>query len=262
MTARFSGKAALITGGGSGIGQGCAIRLAAEGASVAIVDINPHSGEETLSRLRSAGSRAIFVEADIKREANCAFAVQQCTRQYGRLDILVNAAGIYPRATLEETKEDFWDHVLSTNLKGPFFLCKHAVPMMRMAGGGSIVNVGSVHGLGGAGKLAAYSASKGGLLTLTKNLAISLLKDKIRVNYLIPGWVLSQTELRTQHEEGHDEEWLRARAATLGMGRFQTPEDTANAVVFLACDEGVMITGCVLNIDAGYSVRCIGTEPE
>ena len=204
----------------------------------------------------------MFIQADVSSERSCREIVEKAAGRYGRLDILLNCAGIYPRATLEETTEAFWDQVLSINLKGPFFLCKHAVPILRKQGGGCIVNIGSVHGLGGAGKLAAYSASKGGLLTLTKNLAIALVDDKIRVNYLIPGWVLSPTEMRIQSQEGHDAAWLEQRAKTLGMGRFQTAQDTANLVVFLASPESEMITGCVINVDAGYSVRCIGTEPE
>jgi NAD(P)-dependent dehydrogenase (short-subunit alcohol dehydrogenase family) len=229
---------------------------------VALVDINQEGGDETLALLRGSGREAVFICADVSQEVSCRRIVQTTIEQFGHLDILVNCAGIYPRATLEDTTEAFWDHVLAVNLKGPFFLCQYAVPLMRLQCGGSIINIGSVHGLGGAGKLVAYSVSKGGLLALTKNLAVSLRHDRIRVNYVIPGWVLSPTELRTQSQEGHDAAWLEQKAKTLGMGRFQTPDDTANAVVFLASTQGEMITGCVLNVDAGYSVRCIGTEPE
>lgn len=262
MSARCEPRVAIVTGAGSGIGRGCALRLAAEGARVSVVDIDRQAGEETVNLIRKSSREAAFIQADVSQEKSCQQIVENTVGQFGCLDVLVNCAGIYPRATLEDTTEAFWDHILSVNLKGPFFLCKYAVPFMRKQGGGSIVNIGSVHGLGGAGKLVAYSVSKGGLLTLTKNLAIALVNDRIRVNYLIPGWVLSSTEMRIQREEGHDATWLEQRARTLGMGRFQTAEDTARLVAFLASAESEMITGCVINVDAGYSVRCIGTEPE
>jgi NAD(P)-dependent dehydrogenase (short-subunit alcohol dehydrogenase family) len=262
MTRRLAGKVALVTGAGSGIGRGCALRLAKEGAGVVIADLESSGGGETLMQIRQDGGKAFFQVTDVREESQCQQAVQSAVKEFGGLDILVNNAGIYPRATLEQTSEVVWDNILSVNLKGPFFLCKHAVAVMRGRGGGSIINTGSVHGLGGAGKLFAYSVSKGGLLTLTRNLAIALANDKIRVNYLIPGWVLTKTEIAVQRQEGHHVEWLKQKAADLPMGRFQTPEDAANIVVFLASDESVMITGCVLNGDASYSVRCVGVEDE
>ena len=257
---RLNGKVALVTGAGSGIGQGCALRLAAEGANVVLADLESSAGEDAAARIRRNGGAALFQATDVRDESQCQRVVEAAVRQFGGLDVLVNNAGIYPRSTLEQTTEEFWDRMLAINLKGPFFLCKYAVPSMRQRGGGSIVNTGSVHGLGGAGNLFAYSVSKGGLLTMTKNLAVALAHDRIRVNYLIPGWVLSQTEVEIQSKEGRDEEWLMRKGKGLPPGRFQTPEDAANIVAFLASDEAAMVTGCVLNGDAGYSVRCIGTE--
>jgi NAD(P)-dependent dehydrogenase (short-subunit alcohol dehydrogenase family) len=261
MTARLREKVALITGAGSGIGRGSALRLAAEGVRVVIGDLEKSSGLETLAQIQRSGGKAIFHPVDVSDERQCELAVQRTVDEFGGLDILVNNAGIYPRATLEQTDEALWERIMAVNLKGPFFFCRHSVPVMRRRGG-SIINMGSVHGLGGAGKLFAYSVSKGGLLTLTKNLAVALASDRIRVNYVIPGWVLSKMEISIQREEGHDDNWLAQKAARLPMGRFQTPEDAANIVAFLASDEAEMITGCVLNGDAGYAVRCIGTEEE
>ena len=260
MQKRLKGKVALVTGAGSSIGQGCALRLAAEGASVVLADLESSGGEDAAGQIRRSGGAALFQATDVRNESHCQRAVEAAISQFGGLDVLVNNAGIYPRSTLEQTTEEFWDKMLAINLKGPFFLCKHAVPFMRQRGGGSIVNTGSVHGLGGAGNLFAYSVSKGGLLTMTKNLAVALAHDRIRVNYLIPGWVLSRTEIEIQAKEGRDEDWLKQKGEHLPMGRFQTPEDAANIVAFLASDEASMVTGCVLNGDAGYSVRCIGTE--
>ena len=257
---RLTGKVALVTGAGSGIGRGCALRLAAEGASVVLADLESRGGEDTVDQIAHSGGLAHFQATDVRIEDDCRRVVEAAVRQFGGLDVLVNNAGIYPRSTLEQTTEEFWDRMLSINLKGPFFLCKHAVPLMRQRGGGSIINTGSVHGLGGAGNLFAYSVSKGGLLTMTKNLAVALAHDRIRVNYLIPGWVLSRTEIEIQKSEGRDADWLKHKGEHLPMGRFQTPEDAANIIAFLASDEAAMVTGCVLNVDAGYSVRCMGTE--
>jgi NAD(P)-dependent dehydrogenase (short-subunit alcohol dehydrogenase family) len=257
---RLTGKVALVTGAGSGIGRGCALRLAAEGASVVLADLESRGGESSADQIAHTGGVAHFHATDVRIEDDCQRVVAAAVRQFGGLDVLVNNAGIYPRSTLEQTTEEFWDRMLSINLKGPFFLCKHAVPLMRERGGGSIINTGSVHGLGGAGNLFAYSVSKGGLLTMTKNLAVALAHDRIRVNYLIPGWVLSRTEIEIQKMEGRDADWLKHKGESLPMGRFQTPEDAANIIAFLASDEAAMVTGCVLNVDAGYSVRCMGTE--
>ena len=256
----LNGKVALVTGAASGIGKGCALRLASDGASIVIADRNLKGAEETLSQIVENGGNARIQQLEVRDEQQCREAVEFACASFDGLDILVNNAGIYPRATLEQTDESLWDEILGVNLKGPFFLCKYAVPAMRQRGGGSIINIGSVHGLGGAEKLAAYSISKGGLLTMTKNLAVSLANDRIRVNYLIPGWVLSQTEIATQKREGHGAEWLAQKGAQLAMGRFQTPDDAARVIAFLASDDSLMVTGCVLNSDAGYSIRCIGAE--
>ncbi|MGH9429352.1 MAG: SDR family NAD(P)-dependent oxidoreductase [Terriglobia bacterium] len=260
MSKRLNGKVALVTGAGSGIGRGCALRLAAEGASVVLAGLEASGVEDAAAQIREGGGVALVQTTDVRSERHCQSAVEATVGQFGGLDVLVNNAGIYPRSTLEQTTEEFWDEMLAVNLKGPFFLCKHAVPFMRQRGGGSIVNTGSVHGLGGASNLFAYSVSKGGLLTMTKNLAVAVAHDRIRVNYLIPGWVLSQTEIEIQGKQGRDENWLKQKGECLPMGRFQTPEDAASIVAFLASDEASMVTGCVLNGDAGYSVRCIGTE--
>jgi NAD(P)-dependent dehydrogenase (short-subunit alcohol dehydrogenase family) len=256
----LKGKIALVTGAGGGVGQGCAVRLAAEGVRVVMIDVDEKGGKDTLAKIQAEGGEALFLLADVSQTQQCRMAVQKTMDIFGGLDILVNNAGIFPRAYLEETTEEFYDNMLGINLKGPFFLCKYSVPILRSRGGGSIINTGSVHGLGGDSRLVAYAVSKGGLLTMTKNLAVGLAKDKIRVNYLIPGWVLSETERRIRREMGQDENWLKERELRLPMGRYQTPQDSANLVAFLASDDSAMITGCVINVDAGHSVRCIGAD--
>ena len=254
MAGRVQGKVVIVTGAGTGIGRAAAIFLAREGASVVVANRNEANGAETVRRIREAGGEALFCQTDVRREADCRQAVELAVSHYGALHGLVNNAGIFPRATLTETTEAFWDDLLATNLKGPFFMCKYAIPAMITAGGGSVVNVGSIHGLGGAPNLFAYATSKGGLLAMTRNLARAYARDQVRVNYLIPGWVASEGEIALRTSEGHDLAWLEAAGRNLPMGRLQTPEDSAHAIVYLISDESAQVTGTILNVDGGASV--------
>lgn len=251
---RVEGKVAIVTGAGSGIGRVAAGLLAREGAKVVVAGRTAAAGEETVRRIADAGGEGTFVETDVSREADCVRLIERTIETYGRLDVLVNNAAIYPRATLEETSLDFWRQVLEINLTGPFLLCREAVPRMIQGGGGSIINVGSFNGLAGAPNLVAYSVAKGGLLTLTRNIAAAYSQQGVRVNYLIPGWVLTDTERKIQALEGHDAAWLEAQAANLPGGRFSRPEDAALAILFLASDESVFVNGTILNTDGGASM--------
>jgi NAD(P)-dependent dehydrogenase (short-subunit alcohol dehydrogenase family) len=170
---RVEGKVVIVTGGATGIGRGISEILAREGAKVVIANRNEERGVETAKAIADAGGQAHFVPTDVAREADCKHVVQEAVRVYGKLDGLVNNAGIFPRATLEETTSELWDRIMAVNLKGPAFCCKYAVPEMRKQGGGSIVNIGSANGYIGGSNLFAYSISKGGLITLTRNLAAS-----------------------------------------------------------------------------------------
>jgi NAD(P)-dependent dehydrogenase (short-subunit alcohol dehydrogenase family) len=255
MAGRVQDKVAIVTGAGTGIGQGIALLLASEGARVVVANRKRETGEETVAQIRAAGGTALFHSTDVAKEAECAAVVSAATREFGRLDILVNNAGIFPRATLEETTEELWDEIMAVNLKGVFFLCKHAVPAMRAAGGGSVVNIGSINSYIGAPNLFAYSISKGGLLTLTRNLARSLAKDGVRVNFVNPGWVVTPGEIRIQALEGHDRDWLEERGRDMPLGRLQTPADAAYGVLYLASDESAMVTGEALNVDGGTAMR-------
>ncbi len=248
------GKVALVTGAGAGIGRGIAELLAREGAAVVVANRNAANGQETVERIRAAGGQAVFQPTDVTREADCQAAVQCALDAFGRIDCLVNNAAIFPRATLEETTEAFWDQMMDTNLKGPFFLCKAAIPRMVAQGGGSVVNIGSINGLGGGRNLFAYSTSKGALLTMTRNLAKAYARHKVRVNYVIPGWVITETEIEIQALEGHDEEWIAQAAQRLPGGRHQVPEDAAGTVLFLASDYSEQVSGTVIRVDAGMSL--------
>lgn len=261
MPGRVQGKVAIVTGGGTGIGQGIAVLLAREGAKVVIANRDAGTGEETVRLAREAagqsgsGGAALYLATDVTREADCRAVVEAAVAQFGGLDVLVNNAGIFPRATLEQTTEELWDRIFAVNLKGVFFCCKYALPAMRERGGGSVVNIGSTNAYVGGGNLFAYSISKGGLLTLTRNLAASWARHRVRVNFLNPGWVITPGEIRVQGLEGHDVDWLEGRGQHMPLGRMQTPEDAAWAALYLASDESAMVSGQALNVDGGGSMR-------
>lgn len=254
MTGRLARKVVVITGAAQGIGRGCAEMVAREGGRVVVADLNEEAGRAAVDAIRGAGGEATFVRTDVLEEDSCASLMEAAVGTYGTLDGLVNNAGAFPRGRLEETTAEFWESVVSLNLRGPFYCCKYAAPYIRAAGGGSIVNIGSIHGVQGAPNLVAYSAAKGGLLTMTRTLAKALAPDRIRVNYIIPGWVLTDTEIELQARQGVDWEELQRLGKTMLLGRHQTPEDTAYAVVYLVSDEATQVTAALLNVDAGDSM--------
>ena len=253
MPGRTQGKVVVVTGGAQGIGRGCADLLASEGARVVIADIQAPEGEAAAAAIRAAGGDAVFVQTDVVQEDQCARLMSAAVSTYGGLHAVVNNVGWFPRATLEETTTDLWEQVLNVNLRSAFYCCKHAVPYLRAAGGGSIVNIGSINGIQGLPNLVAYSAAKGGLLALTRTIAGAYAPERIRANYVIPGWVLTEGELELAKRQGVDEEQLRRQGAEQRLGRHQTPLDTAYAVVYLVSDESSQVTGTVLHIDAGHS---------
>jgi NAD(P)-dependent dehydrogenase (short-subunit alcohol dehydrogenase family) len=253
MAGRLAGKVVVVTGAARGIGRGCAEMLAREGASVIIGDVREDEGTATVEAIKAAGGEAHFVRTDVLLEDECAALAQAAVTTYGKLDGLLNNVGWFPRAVLEETTTELWDQVLNVNLRGAFYCCKHAVPLMRANGGGSIVNTGSLNGIQGLPNLVAYAAAKGGLLTMTKTLAGAFAQDRIRVNYVIPGWVLTDTEIALHTGRGMTEDALLEAGTHLPLGRHQTPQDTAYAVVYLLSDESAQVTGAIMHIDAGAS---------
>ncbi len=250
---RLEGKVVVVTGAAQGIGYGISEMLADEGASVVVSDISVEKGEAAAAKFREAGGKAVFVRADVASESDCAALMQAAVDNFGRLDGLVNNAGWYPRASLEDTTTEFWDKIQDINLRGPFYCCKYAVPLMRDNGGGSVVNMGSINGIQGLPNLVAYASAKGGLLTMTRTLAGAYARQRIRFNYLIPGWVLSEGEIALHAAKGHSLESLLKTGETLTLGRHQTPLDSAYATVYLLSDESAQVTGSILNVDAGTS---------
>ena len=251
MSGRMQDKVVVVTGAAQGIGRGCAELLAREGAHVVIGDLQPEAGAATATAINAAGGTAIFQQTDVVQEGDCRALIDVAITTYGRLDGLINNVGFYPRATLEETTTELWDQIFNINLRGAFYCCKYAVPHMRAGGGGSVVNIGSINGIQALPNLVAYGAAKGGLLGMTRTLAGAYAADRIRFNYIIPGWVLSEGEIALQKSRGVTEEQLKEAGAALALGRHQTPLDTAYACVYLLSDESPQVTGTIMHIDAG-----------
>lgn len=252
----LTGKVAVITGAGSGIGLGVVELLSAYGASVAMVDISPAT-EQTAQMLREAGRDVAFFSCNVTDEQQVKSTVDAVVKKFGRIDILHNNAGVTVRKTIADLSEKEWDFVLDVGLKGLFLFSKHVIPEMKKIGGGSIINTGSGWGLKGGDLAAAYCAVKGGIVNVTRAMAIDHGKDNIRVNSINPG----DTDTAMLRDEGvqtglvKDENSQQAYLSDCGtdrpLGRIGMPEDIANAVLFLASDLSSWITGSALVIDGG-----------
>jgi NAD(P)-dependent dehydrogenase (short-subunit alcohol dehydrogenase family) len=250
---RLAGKVAIVTGGGTGIGRAIALGLAQEGAKVALVGRRKDKLEEAAAEIRNGSGEVIAITADITQSADTKDAVAQVEKQFGKLNVLVNNAGALSVSTIESISEDDWDRIISTNLKGPFLMSRAALPAMRRAGGGSIVNIGSVLGLVAVKDRAAYCASKGGVTLLTKAMALDHAHDHIRVNCICPSVVETDLirDLFATSEEGRKAK--QARIATIPIGRFGQPQDVAGLAVFLASDESSWMTGTAIPLDGGLT---------
>src|SRR5689334_10818387 len=242
-------KVALITGGGTGVGRAATLQLAQRGYQVVInYSRSQDDAETTAAEASEHGVRAIALQCDVSDDGQVRAMVDRIRNDFGRLDVLVNNAGMTHFVThtdLEAMTEDKWDQILGVNLKGPFFVSRAAIPLMRVGGGGAIVNVASVAGVAGAGSSIAYAASKGGLITMTKSLARAFAPD-IRVNAVCPGVILSRWL------EDHPE-MIEAAIKITPLRRASTTDDIADAIVFLACDAGMM-TGQAMVVDGGRTM--------
>ncbi|HLI00744.1 MAG TPA: SDR family oxidoreductase [Acidimicrobiales bacterium] len=247
MSNDLSGRVAIVTGAAQGIGAAIAEDLCRAGASVVIGDVSPQ-GADTAKALDAATGRARFQPVDVSRADEVTALVDRARGELGGVDILVNCAGIFPIASLEDTTVELWDRVLAVNLRGAFLCAQAVVPEMRRRQGGAIVNIGSMHALGGAPDRVAYAVSKGGLVTLTTNLARSLAPDRIRVNCVHPGWVPTEGERHLRREEGHPDGWLEERGRDQPLGRLQTPADVAGMVSFLVSPAAEQVTGQVVAV--------------
>jgi NAD(P)-dependent dehydrogenase (short-subunit alcohol dehydrogenase family) len=246
----LAGQVAVVTGSTQGIGAGIARKFAEQGARIVVHGLASHQrqAEGLVADIQSNGGEALIVVGDLKQEAHCRDVIRQTIERFGRLDILVNNAGIYTRASIEDTSMALWDEILAVNLRAPFILCQEAVIHMKQRLSGCIINIGSLNAYVGLQRLCAYSASKGGLTTLTRNLANYLTKYRIRVNQINPGWVLTEGEHHMRSvEEGQGKDWLEDALTTRPFGRMISPADIANAVLFFATNE--LVTGAVLDYE-------------
>jgi NAD(P)-dependent dehydrogenase (short-subunit alcohol dehydrogenase family) len=249
----FKGKVALVTGAARGMGAATAQLFAAHGAVVVLADVL--DGSLVVEDIARQGGKALYIPCDVKDEAQVAAAMQQTRDAHGRLDVLVNVAGINRKYRLEEMPVEEWDIMMAINVRGMFLTIKHAVPLLRESGGGSIVNMSSVSALIGAVDYAAYHTTKGAVLSLTRAAAQELAPDNIRVNAICPGWVdtpftdeaLAKTD---------DPDRIRASAKDFHMlGRMAQPEEIAQAALFLASDQASFITAESLFVDGGFMAK-------
>jgi NAD(P)-dependent dehydrogenase (short-subunit alcohol dehydrogenase family) len=256
---RLKDKVALITGAGGGIGGESALLFAAEGASVAAVDVDGRTAEETVRRVKAAGGSAIVVAADVSKDSDCARMVAEAERAFGRLDVLFNNAGIMDSADDDATRtpEAVWERTMAINLKGVYLGCKHGIPALRRAGGGSVINTASfVAFLGAATPQLAYTASKGGVVAMTRELAVIHARERIRVNALCPGPLKTELLMKFLDTEAK----RQRRLVHIPMGRFGEAKEMARAALFLASDDSSYMTGSSLTVDGGITAAYVTPE--
>jgi NAD(P)-dependent dehydrogenase (short-subunit alcohol dehydrogenase family) len=250
-TQQLRGKTALITGGSGGIGRATALLFASEGAAVAIVDLNEEAGQQVVREISLAGGRAIFERADVTRAADCRRAVERTVNQLGDIHILFNNAGIIRRASVIEISEQDWDAVIAVNVKSIFLMSREIIPIMARAEGGSIVNTASGWGLAGGARAAAYCASKGAVVLMTKALAIDHGRQKIRVNCICPGDTDTAMLRNEAQQLGEAEDRFLSASANRPLGRMGKPDEIARAALYLASDAASFVTGTALVVDGG-----------
>ncbi|MCS7350774.1 SDR family NAD(P)-dependent oxidoreductase [Thermoflexus sp.] len=252
---RLKDKVAIVTGGAMGIGKGIVTVFAREGAKVVIADINEVAGQETEKELRDQGFEAFFVRCDVSNEEDVKAMIQKTIERYGALHILVNNAGIGVYKSITEATREEFERCLAVNLVGPFLCSKYAIPHIKASGGGSIINIASVHSVQNVGGTAPYAASKGGLAALTRAAAIDVARDNIRVNAICPGWIDTPL-VRGIFASSPDPEGMRRQVERRQLlGRLGTPEDVGYAALFLASDESSYVTGSLLFVDAGMTAQ-------
>jgi NAD(P)-dependent dehydrogenase (short-subunit alcohol dehydrogenase family) len=256
---RLRDKVALITGAGGGIGRESALLFAREGAMILAVDLNEQATAETVALVEKAGGRAAACRADVSKDADCRQMVALAEKTYGRLDVLFNNAGImHPKDDdAVTTTEDIWDVTLNINAKGVFLGCKHGIPALRRAGGGSVINTASFVALmGAATPQIAYTASKGAVLAMTRELAVIHARENIRVNALCPGPL--RTELLMSYL--NTEEKKQRRLVHVPMGRFGEAREIAQAALYLASSESSYVTGTEFLVDGGLTAAYVTPE--
>lgn len=250
---RLAGKVALITGGGTGIGRACARTFVREGARVAVAGRRREPLAALVKEISAAKGEALAVECDVTNRAQVERAVRETVARFGGLHCLVNNAGELLVGTVEETSEEGWARVIGTNLTGTFLVSRAALPELRRAGAGTIVNIASVLGLIGLKQRAAYTASKSGVVGLTRALALDHAAEGIRVNCICPALVETDMVRGLYEKQADPQAAMRARLAMMPLGRLGKPEDVANMALFLASEESSWLTGAALPLDGGLT---------
>lgn len=249
----MAGKVALITGGGTGIGRACAMMFAREGARVAVTGRRRGPLDEAVKEIVAAGGEALAVECDVTNRQQVERAIRATAERFGALHCLVNNAGALLVATAEETSDEDWARVMAVNLTGTFLVSRAALPELRRSGGGAIINIASVLGLIAMNQRAAYTASKTGVVGLTRAMALDHAAEGIRVNCICPAIVETELIRHLYMKQPDPAAALRARLATLPLGRLGKPEDVAHMAVFLASEESSWLTGAALPLDGGLT---------
>ncbi len=252
---RFAGKVALVSGGGSGIGRASALAFAREGAQVVVFERSREAARGFETFLADQGLEGHSLTVDVSRTRDVQRGVAAVTIRFGAIHVLVNNAGVEHAAAVHETAEADWDRVLGVNLKGVFLLSRQVLPVMLRGGGGAVVNVGSISGLLGWPLYAAYAASKGGVIQLTRQMAVDYARHNIRVNCVCPGTTWTPLIERLLAQEKDPEAAKAVIAARHPLGRFAKPEEIAEAILFLASEEASFVTGAVLPVDGGYTAK-------
>ncbi len=247
----LKGKVAVVTGGNGGIGLGMAQGIASLGASIVIAGRNEAKAAEALKTLRDMGAEASFIVADVTHKAECVALIAAAAAKYGRVDILVNNAGTSVRKAPEDITEEEWHHVLDTNLTSAFLCSQAAYPEMVKAGGGKMINIGSMMSLFGAPFSAAYGSSKGGIVQMTRAMATAWAKDNIQVNAVLPGWIDTDLTVGARAYVPTLQNSVEKRTPS---GRWGTPHDMAGVAAFLASAASDFVTGTAIPVDGGFSI--------
>ncbi len=250
-----AGTVALVTGGGKGIGRAAAVALAREGVKVALLSRDEVSGQEAVAACQAVGGDALWLQADVASEEQVRDAFDRLDARWGRLDVLVNNAGIYAKGDVLSTTLDDWERLQRVNVTGSFLCAKYAVPLMQRTGGGSIINVASEAGLVGIPGQLAYNVSKAALIALTRSLAVDLAADHIRVNCVCPGTTLTPLVEASVARDAEPEKLLAHLGNIRPAGRLGTPDEIAGAIVYFAADHARYTTGAVLSVDGGYTAQ-------
>ncbi len=251
LTNQLGGKTAIITGGAGGIGRATALLFAREGAAVSIVDLNQEAGLAIVQEISARGGRAIFQRADVTHATDCSRAIEHTAKQFGDVHVLVNNAGIIRRASVVEISEEDWDHVMAVNVKSVFLMSREVIPLMAKAGGGAIINTASGWGLAGGPRAAAYCASKGAVVLLTKAMAIDHGRQNIRVNCLCPGDTDTAMLRNEARQLGEAEDKFLSDSSNRPLGRVGKADEIAQAALYLASDASTFVTGTTLVVDGG-----------